>query len=494
MSDKQRPLSFVSDPESFELKDLDTQSLTSRFNIYYQPGKKPEYVQIDGKWYATAEENGQRFVYMPGDDDIAQTWPLREDNGQWRFAALDELPGRPILSVERIPSSYRVDVPADLQEADAQGIYRAGGQEYIKIDGLLYRSEQDGTGRYIRDSNPSHRIAVQPSDQGWTLTPPSRGLGGEPEAPAETIKEIFDMTTERAQAFLSQYRFATEGPYTERNFVRQLNQNFRIPRWADRFRVREDASPLPAIPAIASHPAPPGGRDVINPISGQQIHIDEGGYLNSAGFIERRDAPQVYRAIDSVNAGRNDPTEVGFRKSYRFNVIPKMLRGPGLIASADRHGPDVMFSAGGLWKKWLDHYAIYRIDTKGLRSVSLQENIKNNPGVMERLFNIPRGVLSEINAIDNEALRTNMLDDLTWHAYSANEVHVENARPDPLRVTFEEGSRTFDVPSPEDASSPTSAKTWLPPETASSESTVDTKVVLRVEPKKYPSKHIPRIG
>jgi hypothetical protein len=450
MKSKQSPASLASDPESFELKNLDTQSLTSRFNIYYQPGKSPEYAQIDGKWYATAEESGQRFVYMPGEDDIASTWPLRQDNGQWRFAALDEQPGRPILSVERIPSSYRVVVPTDLQEADAQGIYRAAGQEYIKIDGLLYRSEQDGTGRYIRDSNPSHRIAVQRSDQGWALTPPSRGLGGEAEAPTETIKDIFDITTERARAFLSQYRFDTKGPYTERNFVRQLNNTFEIPGWAARFRVREDASSLPAIPGNVSQPAPPGGMDVINPISGQPIHIDEGGYLNWAGFIERQDVPQVYRAIDRVNAGRNNPTKVGFHKSYRFDVVPKMIRGEGVIASADRHGPDVMFE---LRKKSLDDYAIYRINTQGLKSVSLRENIKNNPGVMERVFNIPRGALSQINLIRNESLRASLLDDFTGKAYSANEVHVDNEHLDPSRVTFERGSITYNIPWSADSSS-----------------------------------------
>ncbi|GLQ52383.1 hypothetical protein GCM10010872_38320 [Dyella flava] len=479
----------ASRPEDFELKNLDTRHLTSRFNIYYRPGENQEYVQVDGKWYATAEEQGQRFVYQPNEEGVASTWPLREDNGEWRFASLHELPGRPILSVERIPSSYRVDVPTDLQDADAQGVYRAGGQEYIKMDGLLYRSGQDGTGRYIYDSNPSHRIAVQRSDQGWTFTPPSRGLGGGAETPTETVKEVFDMTTERAQAFLSQYRFDAEGPYTERNFVRELNDTFQVPGWADRFRVEVGASSLPAIPAMASHPAPPGGRDVINPISGQLIHIDKGGYLNSSGFIERKDVPQVYRAIDSVTAGRNDPTQVGFRKSYRFRGVSKMIRGPSVIASADRHGPDEIF---GVLEDWLDHYAIYRIDAKGLKSVSLRENIKSNPGVMEQVFNLVHGVLSKINAIPDEASRTQLLDDLTIGAYSANEVHVENEYLDPSRVSFEEGSITFELPWSEDVSSPDSAKTWTPPGTRATPSPAGTTISF--PPEAGPSKSIPRIG
>jgi hypothetical protein len=483
-----QPPAFKFRPEDFEVKNLDEQRLTARFNVYHEPGKSQEYLHIDGKWYATAQEKGERFVYKPDEDGVASTWPVREEDDGWHFASNDELPGRSIVAAERIPAGYRVDVPAGLQEADAQGIYRADGQEYIKIEGALYRSGQDGSGRYIYDGNPSHRIAVQGTDRGWTITPPSRGLGGAPLTPVEVIQNIFNMTEVQARDYLSQYRFDTNGPYTEDNFTHELDSTYRMPGWAERFRVRLDTPSPHPISGDASHPAPPGGMDVINPVSRQRIHIDEGGYLNSVGMIERADVPQLYRAIDSVNAGRIDPTQAGFHKSYRFNVVPKMIRGPGVITSADRHGPDLMF---GLWDKWLNHYAIYRIDSMGLRCTSLQENIKSNPAIMERMFNVPRGVFSEINAVRDETLRTRLFDDITWKAYSAKEVHVENEHLDPSRIKFEEGSITFDVDLPENMQSPDSAKTWSPP-TSPTRSLGETEIVVRVQPKQV--KTLPRMG
>jgi hypothetical protein len=472
--DPQTP-SRPSQPEQFQLKNLDTQRFTSRFNIYYQPGKPQEFVRIDGRWYATAEEKGQRFVYQPGEDGLAWTWPLREDKGEWRFTPLDEMPGRSIGSVERIPSGYRIDAPVGLQEADAQGVYRAGAEEYIKIDGLLYRSGQNADGRFIHDGNLLHPIAVERSGQGWALASPSRGSSGAVRTPTETVKEVFDMTSAQAQTFLSRYQFDAEGPYTERNFARELSETFQIPGWAQRFRVEAGPSRSPAIADKASQPAPPDGMDVINPISGQPIHINEGGYLNSAGFIERTDMPQLYRAIDSVTAGRSDPAKVGFRKSYRFYAVPKMIRGPGVIASASRHGPDLIFGEGN----WLDHYAIYSFNAKGLKTVSLQENIRSNPAVMESVFNLAPGVLSEVNAIPDVELRTHVLDDLTWRAYSANEVHVENEGLKPSRITLEEGSTTYDVSSPQGMPSVDSAKTWSPPTSSPSGSPESAQVSWR---------------
>jgi hypothetical protein len=460
--------SLAPKPKDFELKNLDPQGLVRRFNVYYRPGKNQEYVKIDGKWYASAKEKGQRFVYKPNDDGVASTWPVQENGYAWRFTPRGELPGRSITPVERIPSGYRVDAPADLQEADAQGIYRAAGQEYIKLDGLLYRSGQDGNGRYIYDGNPSHRIAVRRSDQGWDVTPPSRGLGGAPLTPEEVVQNVFNMTKVQARDYLSQYRFDTRGFYTESTFSHELSSTLEVPGWAEQFRVRWDTPSLPSTSTSAPKPAPAGGMDVINPVSQQPIHIDEGGYLNSAGFIERTDMPTLYRVIDKVNAGKNDPSKVGFRKSYLFNAIPKMMRGPAVITSEDVTGPNVIF---GHWDGWGNSHALYQIDGKGLKTVSLRENIKSNPGVMDRMLNIPQGTLAEVNAIPDEAVRLRHLDNFTYHAYSANEVHVENEHLDPSRITFREGAILKDLPLEDYESSPDSAKTWAPSSSSSSSGT-----------------------
>ncbi|HEX7817223.1 membrane-targeted effector domain-containing toxin, partial [Dyella sp.] len=68
--------------------------------------------------------------------------------------------------------------PANLPEVASYGVYRLDNQDYVRIDGNYYRSAQNANGRYIYDGNPSHRITIRRSGNGWDVMPPSVGRGG----------------------------------------------------------------------------------------------------------------------------------------------------------------------------------------------------------------------------------------------------------------------------------------------------------------------------
>jgi hypothetical protein len=397
-------------------------------DIYRHPRTHDEYVEIGDAWYATAEDQGRRFVYMPDAEGPSATWPIHRHGGHWQFAALDELPGRPLPPEARIPARYRVDPPAGLSEPDAHGISRTWNQDYLTIDGLLYRTGQGTRGRYIHDGNPTHRIAVQRDGRQWKITPPSFGRGGGRMVPADVVKEVFNMNDAEARAYLKRFQFEEQGFYTELNFARELSDTLRVPAWAERFKrpltpsANDGAVAGSSGTQVASTtPAVARGTDVVNPITGKSIHLPPGGYLNQNGFIERTDVPHLYRAMLSNVARRHDPRWEGFRPSREFNAIDNMF-GPGaVITSMNADGPRHVFG-----QHYLDDvYSQYVIDARGMKVVSLRENMLHNPDRMDSLLELPPGTVATILRIPDESLRRRRLNQVTTGTFDVDEAHVD---------------------------------------------------------------------
>jgi hypothetical protein len=204
---------------------------------------------------------------------------------------LEELPGHPIPSSARIPQRYRVAPPANLPDADLHGLIRWQGQDYIRINEQLYRSAQDGNGRYIHDGNPSHRIAVRRVGQHWDIAPPSFGLGGQRSGPIKIIQDIYNMNASEARAFLDRYQFPASGPYTEHNFALAIAYTDEVPAWADQFRRSSAPSPGSGGTSQPAHvPKPDEADDGLPDFA--RIHAGNSPSRSPAG-TQRIDAASV---------------------------------------------------------------------------------------------------------------------------------------------------------------------------------------------------------
>jgi len=145
------------------------------------------------------------------------------------------------------------------------------------------------------------------------------------------------------------------------------------------------------------------------------VKLPDGGHFNSRGMIERTDLPKLYRVekADRVDR-RGDPQDIGFRDSNFFSGPEKMLDGDVLIASRSKeaamHFGDTEF--GG-------EYYLYEIDSEGVPTVSLNENIDLNPQFTEARQSLAAGTIDRLR-------QAGRLKEFAANAYQFDEVHVSN--------------------------------------------------------------------
>lgn len=146
--------------------------------------------------------------------------------------------------------------------------------------------------------------------------------------------------------------------------------------------------------------------------------IPAGGRLNRLGLIERSDLPKVYRVEKKARVDRRcDPTQVGFLPSTRFGGVPKMIDGDAIIASRTRAAAtyfgDTEFGRG--------EYRLYEIDTEGVPTVSLRENIDHNTAFAATAYG---GISPESVAHMRAAGDTSGMNEIDEGGYGFDEVHI----------------------------------------------------------------------
>jgi len=109
----------------------------------------------------------------------------------------------------------------------------------------------------------------------------------------------------------------------------------------------------------------------------QPDQIPAGGYINSKGFIERRDVSKLYRtesmAIIKARQEKGDDVN-SFAPSGWFAGVEPMMEGAIVIAAGNRAGA-LCHGSGNLGNV---SYALFEIETTGVPVVSFKENLNFN--------------------------------------------------------------------------------------------------------------------
>lgn len=164
-----------------------------------------------------------------------------------------------------------------------------------------------------------------------------------------------------------------------------------------------------------------------------EVESPPGGYLNARGIIERKDRDYVFRAEKEQRINRRalNASNISFRPSNWFDGVNKMLDGEVLITSQTKEGVH----------KFSDPdpapYKIYKINTTGIRTASLRENMLYNEKFIEEREGYSEGVIQRLRQEGEWSLNRFCKD-----AYSYDEVHIslddlnEKLKKEPERITL----------------------------------------------------------